>query len=674
MRAVPVVNRVRSAIRQWRAEPSVDRGAVLPLVLVMIVLGALVVLPTMTYAVSVLRANQVEHERLTNVEAAKAGVRVALRDPSDVFNLCDEANGLPLVADPEIDGKSVSVSCTEVSELGSSVYFGLPASVGMIVTQVGPTEANASGIPADDSVDGHLATYEIATGAAPPPYPTTFDLADQPGVPAWNWWSEYAWTNPLDDDDTRGVWQPALPPVPDADRESDPFEMDGFDCVVYLPGRYDEALVLDGSHSSTNYYFASGVYYFEQPVTISNGVDVVVGQGIADFGVSNECADDIQVAYNLQDPPDRYAMNGGGATFVLGDQGRLVVNESGGAPRVDFNQRYANEGSGAWVSIISVNGDHSFDADLDNDDAFESPVGDQVTTNVNFVERSMVLPVDDYDPDALVSIDDPAYSYFTPSHPNLTDEAWVPEAPTILEATPAGFGSAPTNGAIVVRIAGVEQSDTNGALIDEYRVVAQTSNAFDAPEAECTTSETPASLVPVVEPDGAENSVGEDASNPDAYSCVLTGLAPDQTYFVGAQASNEAGPSVWAERSVEIPASPTALTSPTSPDDVVVEQLAGEPTTALVSWDASTAGSPTDRYEVSVYRVSRADCSGLEDWDTNCNNVCDDDERSQPWDTNCNNVCDPGEARPPPGTSTATVSARPERPLTTSRTVANRPA
>src|SRR5690606_35713341 len=133
----------------------------------------------------------------------------------------------------------------------------------------------------------------------------------------------------------KSIWVPELPTFTDEPRSSTALTMPGFDCRVFLPGRYEDPLVIDGTGPIDNYYFASGVYYFEDAVTISGDVRVVVGQGLADFGVSNDCADDIQVGANVSVPANTvYAIDGnsGGATWLFGDRGRLRISEAGGAP------------------------------------------------------------------------------------------------------------------------------------------------------------------------------------------------------------------------------------------------------------------------------------------------------------------------------------------------------
>ena len=58
------------------------------LVLVMIVISALIVVPTLQYAATVLKTNTVVVEKTKRQEAVKAGIRVALADPSRLYEHC----------------------------------------------------------------------------------------------------------------------------------------------------------------------------------------------------------------------------------------------------------------------------------------------------------------------------------------------------------------------------------------------------------------------------------------------------------------------------------------------------------------------------------------------------------------------------------------------------------
>src|SRR5690606_28389381 len=68
--------------------PDDDRGAVLILVLVLMVIGSLLVLPILSYGSTVLKANSVLTKKTKRQEAVKAGLRIALEDPSELYRHC----------------------------------------------------------------------------------------------------------------------------------------------------------------------------------------------------------------------------------------------------------------------------------------------------------------------------------------------------------------------------------------------------------------------------------------------------------------------------------------------------------------------------------------------------------------------------------------------------------
>lgn len=582
----------------------------LPLVLVLIVVGALVVIPIMSYTVSVLRANQVEQEHTRNVEAAKGGIRAALRQPRIAFGDKDRANAgcpddptelLPPGGGVVVTDVSVSVTCTPISELSANEVFGFEVPVGATQLQIAPDPSNFS------QYSGILAS----SGEAPP-YPTSGSDSE------WAWWQSFNWINPLEPADVKSIWLPDLPSFTDQSRPSTPLDMPGFDCTVFLPGRYASPLVIDGSGASDNYYFASGVYYFEQPVTISGDVDVVVGQGLADFGVTNDCADDVQIGANVSVPANTiYGIDGnsGGATWVFGDQGRLMVSEAGGAPSIRFNQRYATSDRGGWANILSVNGDWSFDnGDVTDDDSFEDIDGNHTATNVNWVSRSRVLQSDAGGVITPVQLGEPGALY-EPSHPDLTDEAEVPAAPGAVTGEARLVGA---DGVILITLRGVEGAATNGAIVTEYEAGVELGGsppATPSPTSTCSTAGVDPSMFPIAEGADGVNLWGrahpENGGDPDEYSCLISGLTPGSTYWVSARAMNEAGWSDWAPAS-QVPntawASAVPVTPASAPTNVAVRPYAGGgllPSPALVSWDppAAANGAPITGYDVEVYRV-----------------------------------------------------------------------
>ncbi|MFW2334640.1 hypothetical protein, partial [Ilumatobacter sp.] len=404
-----------------------DRGSVLPMVLVMVVIGSLVVLPLLDYAIAVFRSNRVVSERTAETEAAKGGLRVALSDPRNVFLTCDGGGNLTPSPNPTINGISVQTTCTELEEIGPALALGFEV----------PTGAAAMQLGADVPIA--LSGTTRSSGAVPP-YPATPD-----------WWASPSYTvdpvlaqySPSAEDDK--IWMPDLPRVPPTVRSATPFDMPpSFDCQVYFPGRYADPINLTG-----RIYFASGVYYFEEPITVAADADVVVGYGLSDFAPASDCADDIQVAANVITPPSSFDINGGGATFVLGGNARFVVDNStiGTTARVRFNQRYADADRGGRVSIMTVNGD----------DVADAP---HVVTDVNSIPRSFIL-----DGTTQIPINTSSYQ---PSTQTYTDKARLPaRLPAVNTSGFQESGAAIDRGVVVVTWDELAGQDAGGALLGQ---------------------------------------------------------------------------------------------------------------------------------------------------------------------------------------------------------------
>ncbi len=413
-----------------------DDGSVLPLVLVLMVVAGLIVIPLLGYAVAVLRSNTVVSERTAAVEAAKGGVRMALADPVDVFLTCDGGGDLTS-PDPTINKISVTVTCSELEEVGPLQALGYQVPIGVTANQLGAS------IPVEFSGDR-------AQSAAVPPYPVA------PAGPDWWLGQESAVAT------TGKIWTPDLPRLPGTVRTNVPFDLPAaFGCKVFFPGRYTTPLTITG-----NVYFASGVYYFDKPVTVSGNANVVVGYGLEELP-NPDCSDDIQVAANVLGSPGTFDINGGGATWVFGGDGRLVIDDAATTTslRVRFNQRYAAADRGGRVSIMTVNGGTAAGAD-------------HLVTNVNKVPRSKILSiVDTPTPGTMVTapIDGSGYVPSTSGSagiPNgLTDKARVPQAPTGFTATPLRYFEGATQwGAILLTWNEVTGQAAGGAFINGYDV------------------------------------------------------------------------------------------------------------------------------------------------------------------------------------------------------------
>jgi hypothetical protein len=299
-----------------------DEGSVLILCLVFMIVGAMIVVPLMNYAMSVLRANTVLSDKTKRIESVKAGLRIALADPVSLYEQC--GNGGPntpiRLASPQVSGQSVTTNCYFVdfatAQSADEKHWGL------VATQV-----------------GQVPPAQLKGSAYVPPNP-----ANAAG------WVADATTATT----TNKIWLPNLPVHALNRRAAAGFQMpSGFaTCKVFFPGTYTDPVTINGPT-----YFTSGIYYFENEVKFVGGASAVIG-----LGAEQGCSDDQEAAFYAVNAPATHNINGLGATFVFGGAGRLTVDNSvAGAIDVRFNQRYVQPGDdGAapsqGVSIVSVNG------------------------------------------------------------------------------------------------------------------------------------------------------------------------------------------------------------------------------------------------------------------------------------------------------------------------------
>ncbi len=120
-----------------------DRGSVLPFVLVMLVIGSMVVVPLLDYSLTVFRANHAVSELAAEAEAARAGLRMALAEPVELYNECGNAglnNGVALsLPDLSIDA---TTTCYLLSVNKARDDFSLPYS--QVMTYVGATNVEGT--------------------------------------------------------------------------------------------------------------------------------------------------------------------------------------------------------------------------------------------------------------------------------------------------------------------------------------------------------------------------------------------------------------------------------------------------------------------------------------------------------------------------------------------------
>lgn len=307
---------------------STDKGAALAMVLVLIMVMSFIVLPLSNYALVVARQRTSTATRIASGEATKSALRVALAEPATLFRECGTraTESTPYLLPPPMLSEAVESKC-----------YLLSADVGVPIDSLpfGTTTTGARSVQPSGS--WFTGTTAPTSGSADPS--------------AWT-----AGTTAVKTAQT--IWMPSLPAILVDPRSSSPFNMPlpYPACKVFFPGRYAEPITLS---DSVPVYFTSGVYYFEQPVTITGTAKVVVGGGTA-----KGCVESDQVAaFYATDAPDRHGISGLGATFVFGGAGRLVVNSSvaGSSTSAFFNKRYVSGSKQAAdstneVSIMTVNG------------------------------------------------------------------------------------------------------------------------------------------------------------------------------------------------------------------------------------------------------------------------------------------------------------------------------
>ena len=258
-----------------------DRGATLIMALVMMLIGALIVLPTLSYTMAVTRHSRVAMDKTAADEQVKGGLRTALADPGKLYAACQGGNrttvhtiasGLP----------GVSTTCSWLSDRQERDASTISFSVATV--QAG------SSVPPD---------------AVPVADPTASWYTNSGNLAYKAWLTDYTPTSTQSK-----IWLPNLPSHALSHPSVVGYDMPaGFpSCTVFFPGTYSTPVTITASKPV---FFTSGIYYFEQPVTISGSANVVIGDG----GVEG-CTTDQEAAFSATNAPASHNITGVGATFV----------------------------------------------------------------------------------------------------------------------------------------------------------------------------------------------------------------------------------------------------------------------------------------------------------------------------------------------------------------------
>lgn len=506
-----------------------DRGSVLTICLVLIVIASLVILPLLSYSATVFRANQVVAENTAEAEAARAGLRVALADPTETYRICGSTSDVTLPG-PGLDITTMT-TCALLDVAGSSEYDEM------------------YGVASAWYGESPLANIGVAG-----------IVFDQPLATESDWISFSAARRPSELE-PRVVWTPQLPVHALAARSAAPYALPPeyplpgvSSCDVYFPGTYADPVVLSGPT-----YFASGVYYFESEVRVVGNTEpggdaTVVVTGHGDVA---GCINDTAAWFSVIDPPVVHNITGKGATFVLGAESRLVVDDTDGPVTLLMNHRYVESpdaDASAAPSIMTVNG--RWDSETATFDDLISP------TELH-VPRSMV--------DAPSGTATAIEHGYVPS--TLTPVRRAPTEPQNLIAAPRSGGAVFTWDPPV---------DDGGEPVTAY-VVDILDELGDPTGSSCTTSET--------------------------TGCTVSGLTNDVTYGAAVAASNTFGTSDATSVVPFVPGG-EAFTTPGLPTDIGVAEAPETPVAKQsvyldafeVSWaePADVGAATIDAYEVEV--------------------------------------------------------------------------
>lgn len=311
------------------AEATRDDGAVLIMALALLVIGALIVIPLLTYTISVSRSSMVSKAKTERLESVKGGLRAALADPTSLYKTCN----------PAVAGTTVS------TRIGAP-----PMKIGVTTDCFLLRQSRAE--------DPAQLRYGLALTGRTATYPASMPTSGQKTYPSSAPASETTWTTLASTIATTDrIWLPELATHGLNRRSATPLAMPaGFTaCQVFFPGTYTDPITISGS---TPVFFTSGIYYFESVVTFAGSANVVVGAGSQDG-----CTDDQEAAFNAVSAPATHNITGLGATFVFGGAGRLVIDNSAStaALSVVFNKRYApstdiGTAPSGGVSVVTVNG------------------------------------------------------------------------------------------------------------------------------------------------------------------------------------------------------------------------------------------------------------------------------------------------------------------------------
>lgn len=301
-----------------------DKGSVVVLALVTVLIGGIALSSLTSYSLAVIRARSTQQERIELERAGNATM-------SAVSSILEHRAGDPSKSCPTTIQVSIDVdaaiTCATVNQNSEIPKAGFVTTLNgsTISSQTLPTWVN--GI--EQMVNGSIVLQSGSTTN-----PQVLHLPDErlraSNSPPRSWspasasWSDFASKHAIDgnhgdpNSNDGAITYPALPPIPIYQRPGSQAAIGT--CSIYFPGRYlgTTSLLLSGG----THYFVSGVYYFERSLAISNGARVVMGQGR-----HQGCTTDGEAAGEGRSPRE-HEISGRGVSLLFGSAARLIVQES----------------------------------------------------------------------------------------------------------------------------------------------------------------------------------------------------------------------------------------------------------------------------------------------------------------------------------------------------------
>jgi hypothetical protein len=353
-------------MRRHHADRPPDEGSALIMCLFLIMVAGFLMMPLMSYTMTVLHGNRIVTTKTSRAEAVRGGLRVALFDPTKLYSACKTAGptvAVDLAVPPSAPGlPALTTKCYKVADLTQDLpdqqRWALTTTQSGSELVIPPSDPDSVAHP---ETNGTISSLWCTSKLLDPPTPCGRAYPNNGSTTTTTWQLDALSTNTANK-----IFLPFLPADDKDVQPSTGFTMPSWNpegpCKVYFPGTYIDDVTISGP---TPAYFVSGVYYFKKMLRITGGATVVVGTGATSGCVDSDSTAALYAEVSPGINPNNNQLDGAsgvGGTFVFGENGRLVIDDAAAGTAVNFtmNRRVQQQGKPEAVmndvSILSVNG------------------------------------------------------------------------------------------------------------------------------------------------------------------------------------------------------------------------------------------------------------------------------------------------------------------------------